>query len=73
MATKPGKKPSWANLYETASAQEGYFTTKQAASAGYSLPLIHKHVKAGRMQRIRRGIYRLVHFPAGEHEDLAIV
>lgn len=73
MVAKPAKKPSWGDLYETASAQEGYFTTKQAASAGYSLPLIHKHTKAGRMQRVRRGIYRLVHFPAGEHEDLVIV
>lgn len=73
MAAKSAKKPSWADLYETASAQEGYFTTKQAASAGYSLPLIHKHIKAGRIQRVRRGIYRLVHFPAGEHEELVIV
>ena len=73
MAAKPAKKPSWADLYETASAQEGYFTTTQAASAGYSLPLIHKHIKAGRIQRIRRGIYRLVHFPAGDHEELVIV
>jgi predicted transcriptional regulator of viral defense system len=70
---KAAKRPSWADLYETASAQAGYFTTKQAAEAGYSLPLIHTHLKAGRMQRIRRGIYRLVHFPAGEHEELVIV
>lgn len=73
MPAKTAKKPSWADLYETASAQAGYFTTKQAAAAGYSLPLIHTHLKAGRMQRVRRGIYRLVHFPAGEHEELVIV
>jgi predicted transcriptional regulator of viral defense system len=70
---KAAKRPSWADLYETASAQAGYFTTKQAAEAGYSLPLIHTHLKAGRMQRVRRGIYRLVHVPAGEHEELVIV
>lgn len=70
---KAAKRPSWSALYETASAQAGYLTTKQAAEAGYSLPLIHKHIKAGRIQRVRRGIYRLVHFPAGEHEDLVIV
>jgi predicted transcriptional regulator of viral defense system len=73
VATRPVKKPSWADLYETASAQDGYFTTKQATSAGYSLPLMHKHIKAGRVQRIRRGIYRLVHFPAGEHEELVVI
>jgi predicted transcriptional regulator of viral defense system len=63
-------RPNWDRLYETASAQEGYFTTQQAAGAGYSSQLLLKHVRAGRVARIRRGIYRLVHFPAGEHEDL---
>jgi predicted transcriptional regulator of viral defense system len=62
--------PSWDLLFETAAAQEGYFTTQQAAHAGYSSQLLHKHVRAGRVVRARRGIYRLVHFPAGEHEDL---
>jgi predicted transcriptional regulator of viral defense system len=57
-------------LYETASAQEGLFTTAQAAEAGYSLPLIAHHIGAGKMKRVRRGIYRLVHFPHGEQEDL---
>lgn len=28
------------------------------------------HEKAGRITRIRRGIYRLVHFPPAEHEQL---
>jgi predicted transcriptional regulator of viral defense system len=32
--------------------------------------LLIKHIHAGRVTRVRRGIYRLVHFPAGEHEDL---
>lgn len=27
-------------------------------------------MRAGRVLRVRRSIYRLVHFPAGEHEDL---
>ena len=63
-------KPDWDRLFETAGAQEGYFTTRQAAEAGYSSQLLHKHMKAGRVVRMRRGIYRLVHFPAGEHEEL---
>lgn len=63
-------KPSWDRLFEFASAQEGYFTTRQAAQAGYSSQLLLKHIRAGRVARTRRGIYRLVHFPAGEHEDL---
>ena len=64
-------KPDWDRLFETAGAQDGYFTTRQAAGAGYSTQLLHKHIRAGRVARTRRGIYRLVHFPAGEHEELA--
>jgi predicted transcriptional regulator of viral defense system len=64
------KRPDWDLLFETASAQEGYFTTGQAAEAGYSTQLLLKHIRAGRVVRTRRGIYRLVHFPAGEHEEL---
>lgn len=66
----PATKPDWDLLFETASAQEGYFTTLQAAKAGYSSQLLLKHIRAGRVARTRRGIYRLVHFPAGEHEEL---
>jgi predicted transcriptional regulator of viral defense system len=66
----PVNKPNWDRLFETASAQEGYFTTRQAAESGYSSQLLIKHIRAGRVARMRRGIYRLVHFPAGEHEDL---
>jgi predicted transcriptional regulator of viral defense system len=65
-------KPDWDRLFETASAQDGYFTTRQAADAGYSSQLLLKHIRAGRVARTRRGIYRLVHFPAGEHEELVI-
>lgn len=63
-------RPDWNRLYETAAAQEGLFTTQQGAEAGYSPQLLVHCVRAGRALRVRRGIYRLVHFPAGEHEDL---
>ena len=66
----PASRPNWDRLFETAGAQDGYFTTRQAAEAGYSSQLLLKHIRAGRVARIWRGIYRLVHFPAGEHEDL---
>jgi predicted transcriptional regulator of viral defense system len=63
-------EPTWQALYDIAAAQEGLFTTKQAAVAGYSAPLLVHHQKIGRIARIRRGIYRLVHFPSGEQEEL---
>lgn len=65
-------KPDWDRLFEAAAAQDGYFTTGQAAEAGYSTQLLLKHIRAGRVRRTRRGIYRLVHFPAREHEELVI-
>ena len=61
---------SWDRLFETAAAQQGLFTTKQAAEAGYSPQLLIHHLHAGKVLRVQRGIYRLVHFPPGEHEDL---
>jgi predicted transcriptional regulator of viral defense system len=63
-------RPNWNRLYATAAAQEGLFTTRQAAEAGYSPQLLVHHVHAGKFARVRRSIYRLVHFPAAEHEDL---
>ena len=63
-------EPVWQALYDVAASQEGLFTTRQAAAAGYSPPLLAHHQKVGRVARIRRGIYRLIHFPPGEHEDL---
>jgi predicted transcriptional regulator of viral defense system len=65
--------PSWDRLFEVAAGQEGVFTTEQAAEAGYSPQLLVHHVRAGRIVRLRRGIYRLVHFPAGDHEDLVVL
>lgn len=65
--------PRWDALFEVASGQEGLFTTAQAADAGYSPQLLQKHLHARRIYRVRRGVYRLVHFLPGEHEDLAAV
>jgi predicted transcriptional regulator of viral defense system len=65
-----GASPSWDRLFEIAAGQEGYITNKQAAEAGYSLPLIQFHIGKGRLQRVQRGILRLVHYPSGEHEEL---
>lgn len=62
--------PDWDALFEVAQGQHGYFTTKQAAAAGYSPQLLHKYLKNRTVTRVRRGVYRLVHFPASQEEDL---
>ena len=66
----PVSDPNWQSVYDTAAAQAGLFTTRQAAAAGYSDPLLAHYQKVGRIARIRRGIYRLVQFPSGDQEDL---
>lgn len=67
------RSPDWDYLYEVAAAQDGFFTTRQAAAAGCSPQLLGHHLGSGRVLRVRRGVYRLVHFPAGDHEDLTVV
>lgn len=69
----PPHRPDWDRLFELAAGQDGLFTTQQAAEFGYSPQLLVHHVQAGRVRRVRRGVYRVVHFPASEHEDLVVV
>lgn len=59
-------------LFETAEGQQGYFTAKQAAAAGYQLGSQAHHVKSGNWVRVERGIYRLAHFPQSAEEQLVI-
>ncbi|HSJ99845.1 MAG TPA: type IV toxin-antitoxin system AbiEi family antitoxin domain-containing protein [Kofleriaceae bacterium] len=70
--TAPPKNPSWDRLFELAAGQEGYFTAQQAAALGYSRQLLSHYRRTGRLLRVHHGIYRIVHFPAGNHEDLVV-
>jgi hypothetical protein len=51
----------------------GSHRSSQAATAGYSPQLLRKYLGNGRVVRVRRSIYRLVHFPASEYEDLVML
>ena len=70
MAEPPTTRPDWDRLFEVAAQQDGLFTTQQAAESGYSPQLLSHYQRAGRVVRVRRGVYRLVHFPAADYEDL---
>ena len=59
-------------LFAIAEGQQGYFTSKQAADAGYRPGSQAHHVKAGNWVRVERGIGRLVHFPQSPEEQLVI-
>lgn len=67
------RRPDWDELYRIAETQSGYFTSSQAKEAGYSSPLLRKHVVAGRFAHVRRGIYRLVYFPPMENEEFVVL
>lgn len=60
-------------LYAIAAAQAGYFTSADAREAGFSSPLLEYHVRTGRFERVRRGVFRLVQFPPSELEDWVVV
>jgi predicted transcriptional regulator of viral defense system len=59
-------------LYQLAESQSGYFTTKQAASFGYTSNKRIYHLRAGNWIREHRGIYRLALFPEPERSDLML-
>lgn len=65
-----GSVPDWGQLFELASGQAGYFTAAEASEAGFSLPLLQHHLEAKRIERVQRGVFRLVQFPATEEESL---
>lgn len=65
--------PDWPSLLKQAVSQAGYFTTADAADLGFSPELLIHHVAAGRLVRVRRGIYRVVHLPSSDDEDLVVV
>ena len=72
MKKAPPSTPDWDLLYETAAAQAGMFTTRQAADSGYSPQLLVHHTRGGKFTRVQRGIYRVVHFPFQDREELML-
>src|SRR3990167_3405495 len=65
-------KDAFERLYAIAEDQQGYFTTKQAESAGLDEKNHAYHVRAGNWERERRGIYRLKKYPAAARPDLIL-
>ncbi len=58
-------------LYHLAEQQAGYFTASQAESAGIGRGTLRHHARpGGRFERVRRGLYRLRHFPSSPHEHV---
>ena len=66
------RKAALANLYNTATNQHGFFTTKQAESAGFSRKTHLYHVRAGNWIREHLAVYRLAQFPQQDRPDLML-
>ena len=69
----PRPASSSQRLYDVASGQGGYFTSRQALDAGYGDNLHPYHVRAGNWVRERRGVYRLTQFPQPSRPDLMVL
>lgn len=57
-------------LEAVAYEQSGYFTSEQARTRGVSRQLLNHHVKQGRFEQIRRGLYRVRGFPSSQNDDI---
>jgi predicted transcriptional regulator of viral defense system len=56
-------------LYDLAESHGGYFTTGRASEAGVSMRLLTHYVRAGDIDRVAHGVYRLARFPTHRFGD----
>jgi predicted transcriptional regulator of viral defense system len=63
-------KPDIRSLEADSYQQSGYFTVEQARRHGVSSQLLNHHVRRGRFERVRRGLYRVRGFPSSQHDEL---
>jgi predicted transcriptional regulator of viral defense system len=63
-------RPDAEGIHRVAYSQDGYFTAAQAREHGFSTQLLDHHVRSGRYERARRGLYRLRGYPGSSHEQV---
>jgi predicted transcriptional regulator of viral defense system len=68
----PRNTAAFRKLYETAHAQGGFFTARQAREAGYGDSVHPYQVRASNWVREARGVYRLAQFPTPSRPDLMV-
>jgi predicted transcriptional regulator of viral defense system len=61
--------PDIRGLEAEAYHQGGYFTSAQAREHAVSSQLLNHHVRQGRFERLRRGLYRIPGFPSSQHDE----
>lgn len=63
-------RPDLRALEAEAYGQGGYFDAARARAHGISRQLLDHHIRQGRYERVRRGLYRITGFPTTEHDDI---
>ena len=63
-------QPDLLGLEAEAYQQSGYFNARQARAHAVSRQLLEHHLRRGRFERVRRGLYRVQGFPTAEHDDM---
>ena len=64
------EKPNIRGLEAESYQQSGYFTVDQARRQGVSRQLLNHHLRQGRFERVRRGLYRVTGFPSSQYDDI---
>lgn len=59
-------------LLTLAAARGGYFTTAQAAAVGVTRRMLSLYTELHYVERLRRGVYRLVAHPRHRHERIVV-
>ena len=62
--------PDATALHRIAYSQDGYFTSRQGRESGFSAQLLAHHVRSGRYDHVRRGLFRLRDYPGSSHEEV---
>ena len=70
MHDKKEDKPDIRGLEAEAYQQSGFFTAEQAHKYGVSRQLLNHHLRQGRFERVRRGLYRVAGFPSSQYDDI---
>ncbi len=65
-------RPDRSSLDRLAYSQGGYFRSAQAGELGFSKQLLAHHVRSGRFERVRRGLYRLRDYPASPDDQIRV-
>jgi predicted transcriptional regulator of viral defense system len=70
MHDTPTPAPDIRSLEAEAYQQSGYFTVDQARKHGVSRQLLNHHLRQGRFERVRRGLYHIAGFPRSQYDDI---